>query len=318
MMQKGVVALAVLALVALAHPTDGQTTPNGRSPSASSSSVNGQGAPSTGALPDSQLSGTSPSASDTPSGGTSSPGSSDCVGENCNFTPSHITVATPPPVPVQWRWQDRIAWGANLVLVVLGYIGVAMGLSLLRKIERQTRFVEEAMQAVAESSRASLMQVEAQLRAERPWMVVSATPANDEDNGFFVIATNRGRGPARVISTVEEFVCTPDEKQLPASPTYKSEPVAPADPILLLPGESVDLLPFSRTDAQQVCGSDEAMKRVEEWQEKIYLYGKIRYRDLGAPENAPELETQWCFWYIHGRQKSGMVVAGPAPYNRHT
>src|SRR5579871_2108484 len=147
MMQKGVVALAVLALVALVHPTGGQTTPNGRPPSANSSSSNAQPAPSGSAVPDSQFSGAAPAGN----GGPSLPGASDCVGDNCNFTPPHITVATPPPAPAQWRWQDRIAWGANLVLVVLGYIGVAMGLSLLRKIERQTRYVEEAMLAVAES-----------------------------------------------------------------------------------------------------------------------------------------------------------------------
>jgi hypothetical protein len=42
------------------------------------------------------------------------------------------------------------------------------------------------------------------------------------------------------------------------------------------------------------------------------------YRDLVSPQGSNEHETNWCCWYIHGRQKSGMVIAGPPSYNSHT
>jgi hypothetical protein len=39
---------------------------------------------------------------------------------------------------------------------------------------------------------------------------------------------------------------------------------------------------------------------------------------LIAPADSQEHETNWCCWYIHGRQTSGLVIAGPPEYNSHT
>jgi hypothetical protein len=67
-----------------------------------------------------------------------------------------------------------------------------------------------------------------------------------------------------------------------------------------------------------ISGSGEQFKRIENWDEKIFLHGKIVYRDLVSPMGSNEHQTNWCCWYIHGRQKSGMVIAGPPAYNSHT
>ena len=50
---------------------------------------------------------------------------------------------------------------------------------------------------------------------------------------------------------------------------------------------------------------------------RSYLYGKVAYTDLAASGDVAH-ETGWCCWYIHGRQKSGMIMAGPLEYNGHT
>ena len=211
-----------------------------------------------------------------------------------------------------------MAWGANLVLVVLAYAGIAMGLSLLRKIERQTQYSEDAAEAAQASARAALAHVEAMARAERPWILMTVRPAQNVENGFAIMATNRGRGPARLLSTVNEVVSAADEAHLPAHPVYKKEPETPPEPTILLPGETTEIASFSRADVQRVCASEERLARVEKWEERIYLYGNVTYSDLSAPEDAPAHESSWFCWYIHGRQKSGMVMAGPAAYNRHT
>jgi hypothetical protein len=39
---------------------------------------------------------------------------------------------------------------------------------------------------------------------------------------------------------------------------------------------------------------------------------------LIAPADSQAHETNWCYWYIHGRHKSGLVIAGPPEYNLHT
>ena len=321
MIQKGAATLAVLAFVALSYSINGQTNrPSGTSPSPLSAySSPTLSSPSSTASAASPASGSTQAAPGTTEPNASNPaGGADCPGGNCDQPTPHITIATPAPAPAPWSWQQRISWGANLVLVVVAYIGIMMAISLLRKIDRQGQLIEEAVESAASSARAALMIVEAKSRTERPWVLMSVRPVIGTDNTFSVIATNRGSGPAKIVSTVEEIVCAIDDKHLSAAPTFTKEPVAPQEPLILLPEETVELIVFSRDDVKQVSETEERFKRIEDWEEKIYLYGKVIYRNLTAPEDAPVCESSWLCWYIHGRQKSGMVMAGPPGYNLHT
>ena len=230
-----------------------------------------------------------------------------------------VVVTVPSPGPAPWLIRDQITWGANLVLVLLGYIGIMVALSALRKIERRSRSVELAAAAAADSAHAALLNAQAIMDAGRPWLLISVVPSPDIENSFAVMATNRGRSPARIVGTAEQIRFAVDEMQLARTPVYPSEELtAPPVPIILLPGESAEMKPFSREDLKSICDSEERLKSVENWEEKVYLYGKVIYRDLTAPPDKPNHETAWCCWYIHGRQKSGLVFAGPADYNAHT
>jgi hypothetical protein len=243
----------------------------------------------------------------------------DCAGGPCDNQPPHITVANPPIQPAPWLLRDRITWAANLVLVLLGYAGIMLAVSILKKIERQTGYAETAAQAAAASAEAALLHAQSILHAERPWLLITVEPSLDAQDCFSVVATNRGRTPAQIDTTAEEVAIAVDESRLPETPHYRDEkPGAPRVPIFLLPGESTTLKTFSREEARGLCGSEERFKRIETWEEKIYLYGKVIYRDLIAPEGKQAHETAWCCWYIHGRQKSGLVVAGPRGYTLHT
>jgi hypothetical protein len=221
--------------------------------------------------------------------------------------------------------QDRIAWAASLILTIMAYVGIMLAVSALRKIERQTRCGETAAQAAAESAKAALLlaqaqaqQAEAQAQAERPWVLITAEPAPGVPNAFTVTASNRGHGPARIVSLAEEITTAVDESQLTTAPAFASEPRAPVVPIILLPGESTGIKSFRRDDVKSLCITEERLRRVEDWEEKIYLYGSVVYQDLRSIDEKQVHETSWCCWYIHGRQKSGMVMAGPSQYNRHT
>ncbi|MGH9598304.1 MAG: hypothetical protein ACRD27_00455 [Terracidiphilus sp.] len=242
-----------------------------------------------------------------------------CPGGVCDEQPQHITVANPPPMVAVWPMHDRIAWAANLVLVVLAYAGIMLALATLKKIERQTRYGEKAAAAAADSAQAALLHAQAIVAAERPWVTVAAQPSRTVENGFLITATNRGRTPARIVAAGEQIEFAEDESRLPEDPQYgDGRSGAPFDPVILLPGESVEIKSFCRDDVQGLCQSDEKLKRVEAWEEKIFLYGKVTYRDLIAPRDEQIHETAWCCWYIHGRQKSGMVAAGSRKYNLHT
>jgi hypothetical protein len=233
--------------------------------------------------------------------------------------PPRVTVVNPPAAPVPWTLHDKILWGAYLVLALVGYAGVMMALSLLKKIDRQTGYAEVAADAASASAQAALLHAQAFIHAERPWILVTVEPSRSMENSFTVMATNRGRTPGTIIATVEQTTIVIDDKHLPSTPEYEDEePGPPLAPIILLPGESTVLKNFSRNDVKGLCDSEERFKRIEIWQEKVFLYGNVIYRDLIAPASDQVHETNWCCWYIHGRQNSGLVMAGPPEYHLHT
>lgn len=233
--------------------------------------------------------------------------------------PPHVIVTVPTPPPAPWLIRDRITWGANIVLVVLAYAGIMLTLSSLRKIEARSHSVELVAVAAADSAQAALLNAQAIMDAGRPWLLISIMPSPDIDNSFAVMATNRGRSPARIVGTAEQVKFAVDETHLARIPDYPSDELtAPLVPIILMPGESAEIKPFSRDDLKSLCDSEERLRSIENWEEKVYIYGKVIYRDLTAPPDRPTNETAWCCWYIHGRQKSGLVFAGPPDYNIHT
>jgi len=258
---------------------------------------------------------TSPSA--TPM--TSQTAATDCLNGPCNEQPSHITIATPAPAPAPWPVQDRILWGADVLLALVGYAGIMLALSLLKKIERQWKYVETAATAAGESAQAALLQSQFIRHSERPWVLVTVAPSPSVENGFTVIATNRGRSPAWVVGISNELKIAVDGSQLPGIPEYSPvDSELPPVSVILLPGETTSIKFFCRDDVKEVCGSEETLHKIEDWGERIFLYGKVLYRDLMAPTDEPAHETGWCCRYIHGRQKSGLVMAGTQEYNVHT
>lgn len=242
-----------------------------------------------------------------------------CAEGPCDAQPAHITIATPAPAPAPWLWPDRVAWGAKILLAILGYVGIMLALSTLKKIQHQSQYAEVAAQAAAESAQAALLHAQAIIRAERPWILITVEPSRNVDNGFTVTATNRGRGPARIVTTIDKITTAIDQTHLPDQPELdQATPSSALSSVILLPGESTGIKSFSRDEVKGFCGSDEKLKRVEKWEELILLYGKVVYKDLMQAGDGESHETWWCCWYIHGRQKSGMVMAGPPAYNLHT
>ncbi len=246
-------------------------------------------------------------------------GKGDCNGFPCDEQQPHVIVTLPAPAPTPWLWRDRIAWGANLLLALVGYVGIMLALLLLKRIDRQTRFAEAAAETASNNAHAALLHAQAIIESERPWLVITVEPALNVENSFTVMATNRGRSPALIVGTLEQIMIAINEAALPFTPQYEDrEPKAPLVPIILLPGESTSIKPFNRDDLKGICESEAELKRVENWQEKVFIYGKLIYRDLIAPSYKQAHETNWFCWYIHGRQKSGLVIAGPPSYNVHT
>lgn len=243
----------------------------------------------------------------------------DCNGVPCEEQQPHIVVTLPAPAPVKWPVHDRISWAAYLVLAILGYAGIMLAYSVLKKIERNTAAAETAAKAAFDAAEAALIHVRSLVDAERPWLMISVEPTLGVENSFNVTATNRGRSPARITSKIDEIVYAADEAHLPPVPALKpAEAGAPFVPMILLPGEYAAIKTIKRDEVRELCGSEEKFKKVEAWDERIFLCGRVLYDDLIAPSGKETHETAWCCWYIHGRQKSGLVIAGPPSYHTHS
>ncbi|MGD0097838.1 MAG: hypothetical protein ABSB60_15215 [Terracidiphilus sp.] len=249
---------------------------------------------------------------------TNSPAVSD-AGTGDGRPAPHVTVATAAPAPRVQSWQEYVTWIANIVLAVVAYTGIWMFRSLLKKIERQTAFGEVAAEAAAKTAHAALLNAQSIIQSERPWILITVEPSRSAENSFTIMATNRGRTPARITEKTDRTRIAADERRLPRTPDYRTDaPEAPLVPITLVPGESTPIRVFGREEVKALCDSEERFKRIETWEEKVFIYGKVIYVDLISPADDQVHETNWCCWYIHGRQNSGLVIAGPAAYNAHT
>ncbi len=226
----------------------------------------------------------------------------------------------PPAAPVrEWDWRDRVAWSSGIILAVLGYVGIMLGLRTLKSIDRHLISSSATAQAALESANASLALAEAIANSERPWIVVTVEPFLTMENSFKVMASNRGRSPARIVTSLDHTRVAVDETQLPVTPEFdKPEPGEEREPIVLLPGEATGIWAFNREDLPGICKSSEVLKKVERWHETLFLYGRIAYLDLNAPTEKQAHDTYWCCRYIHGEKSSALVMAGPPAYNKHT
>jgi hypothetical protein len=122
-----------------------------------------------------------------------------------------IVVTPAPAQPAPWTWHDRVLWGALLVLVILGYIGVILSLRVLKNIQRQTEFGVSAAQAALQCANAALESSQAIVDSGRPWIVITVEPFLTVEHGFKVMATNRGRTPARILAKADCVKIAPDE-----------------------------------------------------------------------------------------------------------
>jgi hypothetical protein len=243
----------------------------------------------------------------------------DCNGVPCEDQQPRVIVTLPAPAPAAWPWHDRILWAAYLVLAIVGYAGIMLAVSTLKKIERHTSALEAAAAAAADTAQAALLHAQGIINAERPWLLIGVEPSPGIENSFKITATNRGRSPATITSALDQVIFAVDEAHLPAFPPFKAaDSAAPFVPVILLPGEFFTVKTIKREDAKALCASDEKFKQIENWDERIFLCGKVRYSDLVTTAGKPTHESNWCCWYIHGRQRSGLAIAGPPEYHLHT
>lgn len=247
------------------------------------------------------------------------PHASDADSSQSSAPPPQIIVNPPAAPTPEWGWREQATWAASIVLAVLGYVGIMLALRTLKRIERHLEASTTTAQAALESSSAALSLAQAIANSERPWIVVTVEPFLTMESSFKVMAANRGRSPARIINAIDQVRVATDEAQLPKTPEFEmaAKPDAP-EPIVLLPGEATGIWAFNRDDLPAICKSADVLRKVERWEEILFLYGRITYMDLNATDQSHVHETYWCCRYIHGERNSALVMAGQPEYNKHS
>lgn len=249
----------------------------------------------------------------------SAPASTDADNSQSSAQPPQIIVNPPAAPTPEWGWREQATWASGIVLAVLGYVGIMLALRTLKRIERHLEASTTTAQAALESSSAALSLAQAIANSERPWIVVTVEPFLTMESSFKVMAANRGRSPARIINAIDQVRVARDETELPKTPEFDTAAKADTpEPIVLLPGEATGIWAFNRDDLAAICKTADVLRKVERWQEILFLYGRITYTDLNASDTNQVHETFWCCRYIHGEKNSALVMAGQPEYNKHS
>src|ERR1017187_4740478 len=242
-----------------------------------------------------------------------------CPDGPCNYPQAQIRVVEPPPQPAPWSRHDRILWAADLVLAILGYVGIVVAIGTLKTIKRQIESVETIAQAAVESASAATAIGREMMSAQRPWILMTVVRSQEMAESFNIMATNCGRTPAEIIDCPDRVNLVLNEQQLPKNRgnAIKGFGVLSV-PIMLLPGESTVIQRFGRDDLKWVCKTDESLRKVERKEETVFIYGSVMYREPAISDMERTHKTDWCCKYIHGETTSNLVIDGPPEYNKHT
>lgn len=233
---------------------------------------------------------------------------------NSGLPESHIRVVEPAAAPQQWSWHDRVVWAATLILVALGYWILFVQHRMLRRLEEQTHFLQEVAQT-AESSAHSVQDVTKLLMYQsRPWMIVSIERLNTAENSFRIVATNRGRCPAEIISLQDRIGVVRSESFLPKEPEYIKEAATPPAETVIYPNHSIVLQIFKQDDLRWICSTQELFRSVQQGIDKIFLYGRVSYTEKACSTSAAPYETNWCASYSMRGTVGTLVPFGPSRY----
>ena len=248
------------------------------------------------------------------------PVSAPAAERNTESTAPRIIVTPAPPAPKDWSLHEKILWAAQVFLAIFGYAGIFLGYRLMRKIEEQTHYVEATATAALDCAHAVKAGVENQYRSERPWLLVSVNRSARSPEEFDVVLSNRGRIAAEILNVQEKIGLSGSSKELPTDPEYARDlPDERSGQMILLPGETMVMLSFQRSDVRWICrNSDQKRQQVEEHILHIFLYGLVTYRCLDANIHDGEHTTSWCCRYMHGETKYDLVLERIDKYGRRT
>ena len=196
-------------------------------------------------------------------------------------------------------------WVAIFVTAILALVAVV-----------QLVFLRRSANAAKEAAEAALLNAQAVIRTERPWLVVTWISDKETPGVFRFGCRNQGNTPAKIISMSAKptFIDLPDN--LPVPPVYSS-PVAMPGLHLIVSEDSFRVgHGINPASIIQNAGKKDLVDGSREF---LVYCGNIVYRDALYLDSATEglHETRWCFVYQPAGKRK-FVRSGPEEYNRYS
>ncbi len=197
------------------------------------------------------------------------------------------------------EWYATVQW-SNWVLAIVASVTAWY----VAKQARQTK----------KAARAALLNAQALIDAERPWIVVKPEFSDQIEGQVYFRATNIGRTPAQIVSNNMEllFIEAPDN-EFP-NPAAWNEPQT--FPAMLAPNDSffVNNLPYSPENRVKY------RKPLPSVAGHLCFCGRIQYRDVLIAGSTFVLhESCWCYSYSPTPVLDQRFFnCGPERYNHYT
>ncbi|MGD0617992.1 MAG: hypothetical protein ABSB67_10075 [Bryobacteraceae bacterium] len=223
-------------------------------------------------------------------------------------TQQPITVCECAAVPVGKDWYDTLSLIFTGLLVLVGFLTFGV-------VAWQSWETREAAQAGRAGAEAALLNAQAVINSERPWIVVSVE--SPKPNEFHFWATNVGRTPAKVTAIYSRPAVITREQKLELYDGWDKEGGSFAYPPCLLPPTARCLAFKCKIEEYRgLYSAEEWMQRFEKNFSLVYSYGTIIYFDTLGVEPAIRHETEWLYLHLPG----SLPFADPTypEHNRYT
>ncbi len=200
-----------------------------------------------------------------------------------------ITINAIPRIDVKRDWMDCASLIVSILLVLVAAITGYF-------IYRQAKETAAAARATKTAADAALLNAQAIINAERPWIVVNVESLAPGQFNF--ILKNVGRTPAKVRSIWSMPILTKRGESLRIPPDEQTGESLLCSPPCLIPPTATQIIfrfDVAEMDKRNAFGVNITFSQGFT---ELRFYGRIVYFDPLQPESAAPHETKWLYWHV--------------------
>jgi hypothetical protein len=142
------------------------------------------------------------------------------------------------------------------------------------------------------AAQAALLNAQAVINAERPWILISVKSPPGPMGGFTVHARNKGRAPAMITESRMGCAAVKNVSELPLKAVFPIE--NHIRDRIIIPSGAVHVTWFDQQLFKAVLKDNLPQFS---WDGQIFGFGKVLYRDLANPDKFVIHETRWIGLY---------------------